>query len=133
MKLKHAKEQIEREHPEFTHSQKIAAIKALRDAAREAERAAKDAREEPTEPTGEAKRPMKTPFVLRLLIAYTISGTIVSAIGIFVDLGNRTSGLGWPMLIHPRWAGVVAGLVGLGLLGQFAGYLDRQRTRQRPE
>lgn len=115
MRLSVAKAQIEREHPELSGSEKLVAIKALREA-------------NPDEDQG---RLTGVAWVVIALDWWTAIGTILAIIGLLADLPEAT-GPFWPAKIQPGWLGVVLGLAGFVLLTALYGVLEERGKIRKP-
>lgn len=131
MRLRDAKEQVEREQPELTGNAKLEAIKALRDQA-EAERpdaatsdvahcAHCEQQVKPVEKTG-----WRNFFAWLTLLQFgAVIAAIVAAFHSYDPASAGGGGIGWlilwPAAVHPSWLGIVAAiaafLAGVALAG----------------
>lgn len=132
MRLRDARDQVEREHPELTGSAKLEAIKALRKAA------APDAGQESAPPVDGAHcahcdqdvKPVQKKgwqnFLawVALLEFGALIASIVNAISA-VDPDSAGGGIGrlilWPAAVHPAWLGVVAAVAAFLVVAALVG------------
>ncbi|WP_435643877.1 hypothetical protein ACR9VJ_26480 [Streptomyces sp. H49] len=140
MRLRDAKEQVEREHPELTGSAKLEAIKALRAKAAEAV--------EPQEKTPAAagrhcahcnqdvkpveKRGWAHLLAWLMLLEFgSIIAAIVNAVSRF-SADSAGGGVGrlilWPAAVHPAWLGLVASIVAFLAVTTLAGTVSRRAS-----
>ncbi|QHC31991.1 hypothetical protein [Streptomyces sp. HF10] len=136
MRLRDARDQIEREHPELTGTAKIEAIKALRT------KAAASAVTEP-EPVvcrrhcgrcGQDMKPVEKHGWSRFLswLALLEFGSVIAATAAAVTTVNPDSGGGisilvlWPAAVHPAWLGIVAAIAAFIVTAGLAGSAGRR-------
>lgn len=135
MRLKDARDQVEREHPELTGTAKIEAIKALRDAAagQEKKEAAADGRhcahcDQDVKPV--EKRGWAGFFGWLALLEF--GSVIVSVVAACTTVDPDTLGGGtgriilWPAAVHPAWLSITAAIAAFIIAAGLSGSASRR-------
>lgn len=140
MRLRDARDQVEREHPELTGQAKLEAIKALRNtgktddgqksAATEAAHCAQcDQDVKPVQKHGWRN------FLawIALLEFGSVIAAIVNAVSA-VDPDAAGGGIGrlilWPAAVHPSWLGIVASIVAFLVVAALAGVAGERAEKK---
>ncbi|MCX3064202.1 hypothetical protein [Streptomyces beihaiensis] len=127
MRLRDARDQVEREHPELTGQAKLEAIKALqKSASADAAHCAHcDQDVKPVEKRGWSG----VLAWLALLQAAGVVGAIVAAIHPYTVPGAWVGKLAlWPAAVHPTWLSIIAAIAAFITAAAWAGSASRRAT-----